>query len=156
MRLRPACHDDPDALAVIHAASFAAAAWPASEIGDLLSAPGGYAVVAETSGPAAQATGFIICRVIAGDAEVLTLAVDPAHRRHGLGQALLEAGCGLAQGLGAQSVFLEVAADNDPAIALYESAGFGRVGLRRGYYAKGRASPTDALVYRRALNSDAG
>jgi len=68
----------------------------------------------------------------------------------------VEAAAGLALGLGAEALFLEVADDNAPAIALYESAGFERVGRRRGYYAKGRRTPADAFVYRRALNSGPG
>lgn len=165
MRFRPAQALDLDILAQIHAACFAAAAWPAQEIAALLSGPGGYGVVGEPINRREQDEGgkprpapvaFILCRIIADDAEILTLAVAPGCRRRGGGRALLQAAAALAQGAGARSLFLEVAADNDPAIALYEAAGFERAGLRRGYYAKGRSTPVDALVYRRALNSDAG
>ena len=82
------------------------------------------------------------------------LAVEPDLRGQGLGKALLQAALGLAHAAGAEAMFLEVAADNAPAVALYEHAGFERVGLRRGYYANAGGSPIDALVYRRALNSD--
>jgi ribosomal-protein-alanine N-acetyltransferase len=155
MRLRPLEARDADALAVVHAASFAHP-WPAEEIRDLVMTPGGYGVVCESPGSQTPAAGFILCRAIAGDAEVLTLAVAPSHRRRGLGLVLIEAAAGLALGLGAEALFLEVADDNAPAIALYESAGFERVGRRRGYYAKGRRTPADAFVYRRALNSGPG
>ena len=152
MRLRPASAEDQAALAALHAACFGAAAWPAGEIADLLTAPGGYGVAAE-SAPDQPAAGFILCRAIVNEAEVLTLAVAPTHRRSGLGRALLAAAAGLAHGAGVQAMFLEVAADNDAAIALYHAVGFDRVGLRRGYYAKGRPVPIDAYVYRRALNT---
>ena len=152
MRLRPALVADQTALAAAHLACFGQAAWPADELASLLAAPGGYGLVAETSKVEPPLAGLIVCRTIVEEAEILTLAVAPAHRRAGLGRALLEAAAELAAAASAQSMYLEVAADNDPAIALYESAAFEPVGRRRSYYAKGRAEPIDALVYRRALN----
>ncbi len=84
---------------------------------------------------------------------MLTLAVEPELRGQGLGQALLLAALGVAENAGAEAMFLEVAADNGRAIALYEGAGFHQVGLRRGYYANHGGGAVDALVYRRPLNS---
>jgi [ribosomal protein S18]-alanine N-acetyltransferase len=52
---------------------------------------------------------------------------------------------------GAESAFLEVSAENAPAIALYESAGFAKAGLRRGYYQTPEGQRIDALVLVRAL-----
>jgi len=152
MRLRPILADDAEALASLHLACFGPAAWPADEIADLLTGPGGFGLAVDAEG----LSGFILCRAIAGEAEVLTLAVAPARQRRGHGRALLEAAAALSGALGARALFLEVAADNPPAVALYESAAFEPAGRRRAYYAKGRASPVDALVYRRALNSGPG
>ena len=149
MSLRSASRVDVPALAALHAQCFTAP-WSAGEIGDLLDGPGGFALMIDSPGPA----GFILCRALVGEAEVLTLAVAPAVRGQGLGKALLQAALGLAYGAGAEAMFLEVAADNAPAIGLYEQTGFEQVGLRRGYYANQGGSPVDALVYRRALNSD--
>jgi len=154
MRLRPALDADRQSLAATHQLCFPGAAWPAEELGDLLASPGGYGVVAQ-AGPDAI-DGFIICRTLAGEAEVLTLAVAPDQRRAGLARALIEAAASLARCGGAGALFLEVAADNDPAIALYQASGFERVGLRRGYYRRGRTAPIDALVYRRPLNRGPG
>ena len=78
----------------------------------------------------------------------LTLAVAPAARGQGLGAMLL---AGAMQGAvlrGAGEMFLEVAAGNAAALALYRSAGFAEVGRRRRYYADG----SDALVLRRVLS----
>lgn len=100
-----------------------------------------------TWGHRAGEAGFVLARAAADEAEILTLAVVPAWRRRGLGAALLAAAQRRAASLGAAQLFLEVAADNDAARALYAGAGFEAVGLRRGYYAGGR----DALVLRRAL-----
>ena len=59
---------------------------------------------------------------------------------------------GIAAETRAEAMFLEVAADNAPAIGLYQSAGFARVGLRKGYYPHPDGAK-DALVMRRALNT---
>lgn len=140
MTLRAATASDAAALARLHAAAFDRP-WGGSEIADLMASPGAFGLLVEE-------TGFILCRAIAGEAEVLTLAVTPAARRRGAGRALLEAAAGLAATTGADSMFLEVAADNVAALALYAAADFSRVGLRRAYYADG----SDAVVMRRALN----
>ncbi len=77
------------------------------------------------------------------EAEVHTIAVDPAHQGRGIGRALLRALLVLA---GSATVFLEVRTDNEPAMALYRSEGFAVVGIRRGYY---RPSGADAFVMQR-------
>ena len=83
---------------------------------------------------------------------MLTLAVGPAHRRRGVGRALLAAAEAMASTT-ATAMFLEVATDNAAAIALYEAAGYAAVGRRAGYYARPAGAGADALVMRRALNS---
>ena len=91
---------------------------------------------------------MILARVAADEAEILTLAVDPGQRRRGLGSALLRAAMDRAAGLGAMSMFLEVAVTNHAARALYAAHGFIEAGLRRRYYSDG----TDALVLRSTLS----
>jgi [ribosomal protein S18]-alanine N-acetyltransferase len=75
--------------------------------------------------------------------EIHTVGVDAAYQAQGIGRQLLIELLEYANG---GTVFLEVRTDNEPAIALYESAGFVRVGLRRRYY---RASGADAYTMRR-------
>lgn len=75
--------------------------------------------------------------------EIHTIGVDAAYQGQGIGRQLLAALLEYANG---GMVFLEVRTDNGPAIALYESVGFARVGLRRRYY---RASGADAYTMRR-------
>jgi ribosomal-protein-alanine N-acetyltransferase len=65
----------------------------------------------------------------------------------------VDAARGRADQAGADSMFLEVAVDNAPAIALYEAAGFAAVGRRPGYYDRGAAGRVDALILRLDLNS---
>ncbi|GAC69897.1 ribosomal protein S18-alanine N-acetyltransferase [Gordonia soli] len=67
------------------------------------------------------------------ECEIHTIAVAPAYRGRGLGRALLAAMLGVADSITAP-VYLEVRTDNDTAISLYESHGFVRSGVRRGYY----------------------
>ena len=80
---------------------------------------------------------------------MLTLAVDPAARRQGLGRRLLSAAISWAAAAGATAMFLEVDSANQPAVSLYRTKNFAEVGRRRAYYADGG----DALVLRRELNS---
>lgn len=150
MRIRPAVAEDAPALAGAHATAFDAS-WTAPDIAALMRATGGFALLAEDA--AGHAHGFILGRALAGEAEILTLAVAPDARRSGLGRALVEALAEEAKARGARTLFLEVAADNTGAIALYQGAGFERAGLRRAYYSRPGAHRMDALILRRALNS---
>ena len=151
MILKAARPEDTGALSRAHARSFDPA-WSAEDLEALLTGPGGYAILAHEDGLPAAVRGFLLARAIAGEAEILTLAVDPPHRRQGLARALIEAAVAAAVNAGAESMFLEVAADNDAAIALYRSAGFERVGSRGGYYVRPGRAAIDALVLRRTLN----
>lgn len=75
--------------------------------------------------------------------EIHTIGVDPAHQGQGIGRQLLARLCEFA---GRGPIFLEVRTDNVAAIALYESAGFTRVGVRKRYY---RVSGADAYTMKR-------
>jgi len=137
----PATPAHAAALAAIHAAAFPPReAWGRDAIALQLALPGVFGLVE-------QQGGMILARVAADEAEILTLAVLPAMRRRGLGRALLLLAMAEARRRGAASLALEVAADNRAGRALYEQAGFVRVGHRRRYYADG----SDALVLRARL-----
>ena len=129
----------PAELARLHAASFTMPRpWDEAEFTSLLSGPGVFLLTRDA--------GFLLGRAIAGEAEILTLAVSPAARRQGTGRGLVASFLDEARSRGAESAFLEVAADNAPAIALYRAAGFAEAGRRRGYFhVPGRAA-VDALV----------
>lgn len=146
--VRPAGPEDAERLAEVHATAFEAP-WSADDLAGFLAERGAFAMLAEADGAVA---GFILCRVLAGQAEVLTLAVRPEERRRGVGGALLEAAMRLAAPA-ADAMFLEVADDNAGAIALYERSGFTPVGRRAAYYVSRAGAPADAVVMRRALNS---
>ena len=80
-----------------------------------------------------------------GVSGVQTIGVAPQHQGRGIGRALLD---DLLQAGGSDQVMLEVRTDNVPAISLYESAGFRRIGLRRRYY---QPSGADAYTMLRAV-----
>lgn len=135
----------PDALAALHAQSFPAypRPWSASEFGDLLAAPGVFLLD--------QNAGFLMGRIVLDEAELLTVAVDPLHRRGGIGRSLMSAFANRAARRGATRAFLEVADTNTAAIGLYQRAGWARAGFRRGYYAPG----VGAVVMTLALDQTA-
>jgi ribosomal-protein-alanine N-acetyltransferase len=137
-RIRPLGAFELAALAALHAACFADA-WEEAALAALLAMPGGFALIAEADA-ASGAGGFVIARAAAGEAEILSLGVRPDLRRRGLGGALLQAAVAEATGRGAGRLFLEVAADNWPARALYLANGFAQVGKRPDYYRRPGAS----------------
>ncbi len=141
--MTPVAINDATQLAAIHADAFSSP-WDASEITDVLNGPGAFGLMIE-------ATGFILCRVIVDEAEVLTLAVGRRHRRNAVATTLLNGAVGVAALAGARSIFLEVAEDNSAARALYLGIGFAEVGQRPAYYTRATGAVA-ARVMRRDLN----
>lgn len=129
----------PEDLARVHAACFPHRPWDAKEFAALLSRKG-----ALLSG---DGRSFVLGNVVLDEAEILTVATDPAHQRQGLARMALQAFEARAASEGAERVFLEVAADNVAARAMYRAAGYQQIGLRKGYY-PGRI---DALVLGKTL-----
>jgi len=127
--------------------------WSAEAMAGLLDMPGTEGVIAvdgESLIPAIAPpgpAGMVLWRVAGDEAEILTIAVLPPWRRHGLGQRLLDHALAESLAQGAAMMFLEVAADNQAAQALYLSRGFVQVGVRKGYYAG-----KDALVMRAEIS----
>lgn len=100
-----------------------------------------------------QPVGLFLGRAIAGEGEVLTLAVIHAGRRCGHGRLLLDAGLRHMAACGATEMFLEVAEDNVAALTLYKSGGFTQVGRRDGYYPRIGGKRVAALVLKRVHQS---
>ena len=142
------------AMALIHAAAFSPAErWGPVEMALQLCLPGACGLICLLPLPQeGGGGGFILCRIAADEAEVLTLAVTPAVQGRGLGRRLLRGALDPSQARGAASIFLEVSPGNTHALALYASAGFAQVGCRPRYYPGGG----DALVLRCSLIPGAG
>ena len=102
-------------------------------------------------GPGKACFGFAVSRLVAPEAELLSIAVDPRHQGRGIGRQLLSVHFARLAAHGAREVFLEVEQGNSVAIHLYEQFGFAKVGERAGYYAKKDGSRTTALVLRAQL-----
>lgn len=99
-----------------------------------------------------ELVGIGLLSLVADEAEILTLAVEPKSRRHGVARRLLRSLIKRASERGIARILLEVAADNDPAINLYKKENFEEDGVRTGYYSAGRARPIDAILMSRRLS----
>lgn len=148
---RLASHFELELLATLHGQCFRTAGdevWDLPAIATLLKSPGAFAYVAV----AAEDTpaGLIIARAGGGETEILAIGILPAFRRQGLGSVLIDAVATHAASNDAGSVFLEVAADNHPAQALYRGAGLRPVGRRTGYYRRDTGR-VDAIILRRDI-----
>lgn len=128
----------PETLAALHARCFdiSPRPWSTSEFAALLTSPRCFLL----SGP----QGFLLGRVIVDEAELLTLAVAPEARKQGLGRRLVDDFAAASRQRHAATAFLEVAADNTPARALYAALGWRKAGRRPNYYRPG----LDALILR--------
>ena len=117
-------------------------AWTASQCAGLLPMPGVWLTLARD--PEAV-IGFALARSVAGEAELLLLAVRRAAQGRGVGRMLLDRFAEQAKGRGATRLHLEVREGNH-ALSLYERAAFGLVGRRRNYYSGHGGRTYDALT----------
>jgi ribosomal-protein-alanine N-acetyltransferase len=148
--VRPLDLEDSHILSVLHQEDFARP-WTDGEFASLLAQKTvfGYAAI-ETGKPGSLPVGFVLARLAAGEAEILTIAVARARRGAGIGRQLMDAVLRELHAARAEALFLEVDETNAPAIALYRRLGFRQVGNRPDYYKHGDHR-TGALVMRRDL-----
>ena len=90
--------------------------------------------------------GYVGSQSVLGEADMMNIAVDPAFRRRGIAEALVNALIDQLVRRGNHCLTLEVRASNESAIALYEKLGFQQVGLRKNYY---RNPKENALILRK-------
>ena len=121
---------DAAAIARLHAASFHRG-WSDGEIEHMLIDRD---VLAHRAMAGRTLAGFILSRIVAGEAEILSVAVASARRGRGLAREMLTLHLRRLAALRTRAVFLEVDEDNTPARRLYRRAGFREVGRREGYY----------------------
>jgi len=138
-------------IALLHREDFARP-WSAGEFLSLIVQDGVFGFVAREVGKGRQGiAGFVLARMAADEAEILTVAVARNHRRAGLGRALMDAVLRTLHHDRAEALFLEVDETNRAALALYRRLGFAEVGKRPGYYTAPDGTKTGALVLRRSL-----
>jgi ribosomal-protein-alanine N-acetyltransferase len=138
---------DAAAFAVLHGASFRRG-WSEDEFERLLV---DRSVLAHRAALGPRTVGFIVSRIVAGEAEILSVAVARAQQGRGLARRLLDLHLRRLAGLGVTTVFLEVDDDNVPARRLYARSAFREVGRRDGYYPRPGSAAGAALVLRRDL-----
>ena len=139
---------DAPRLAALHAASFHRG-WGEGEFEDMLRQPN---TLVHRLRQGSKFIGFAVSRMAADEAEILTIAVAPAHRGRGLSRQLLLTHLGHLAGRGVRTVFLEVEENNQPARRLYDRAGFTVAGRRERYYQEAGGQQLNALVMRRDLS----
>lgn len=148
IRVERGSSDDLDSVMKVMEAAFGdrfGEAWSRSQCSGILPMEGISLTLARAD-KRSGLVGFSLARTIADEAELLLLAVAPAHHRRGIGTHLLDEFMNIARDLDVSRVHLEVR-DGNPAIAMYRAAGFLPVGRRRNYYRGADGSRFDALTF---------
>ena len=130
-------------VAALHAECFPEQPWSEAALAGLWGNPGTFGWIAALGG---EPAGFVVARLLADEAEILTLGVRPGARRRGLAAHLVRAAAASARTAGARRMHLEVAESNAAARATYGRSGFAEAGRRRGYYRSEQGAAVDALL----------
>lgn len=140
--LRPG---DARELAMIHARTFETPWSPAALRAELAksSVLGLAAISPDTP---AMVSSFVLFQRALDEAEMLTIATDPDYQRQGLAKSVLLAGFAHLRDRGVARCLLDVAADNGPAIKLYQKLGFTEDGRRKNYYKRANRNTVDAIL----------
>lgn len=130
LQLRPVTSSDLEDILAIEKASFAYP-WSPRFFLQELRVPCARSLLAMIEG---KPVGYVIYWLLPSEIDIHNLAVDPAHRRQGIGRSLLLAVIDEAKHEGRSRITLEVRRSNEAAQRLYQSVGFVSQGLRKGYY----------------------
>jgi ribosomal-protein-alanine acetyltransferase len=151
LHIRPARHDDLDAIEAIENRVFETDRLSRRSIRHFIEGDTASLLVAERGGKVA---GYALVAFRSGStlARLYSLAVSPEAAGGGLGRDLLAAVEAQATARGSSVLRLEVRAANVAAIRLYERKGFRRFGIHREYYEDG----ADALRYEKRLSDAPG
>lgn len=132
------------ALADLHGLCFTTPRpWREDEFDALLETPGIFLI--------SHTNGFALGRIAGPEAELLTIAVHPDTQNTGFGTRLLDDFLCKAATRGAKDIFLEVAENNLPAIALYRKAGFAEVAKREQYFKQINGPALTALIFKYSI-----
>jgi len=147
--IMPLTPEDCADAAALHAHSFPRP-WSDGEIGALVRQEAVFGYMARRPGRFLRTLpgGFVLARLAADEAEILTLTVRPKNRQAGIGWRLMGAVLRHLHAEGVRFLFLEVDETNDAAIALYSKLGFERIAERAAYYDRDGGGKTAALVMR--------
>lgn len=145
--VEPASPRDAARLAQLHGACFARG-WGEGEFESMISERN---TLVHRLRLGRKTIGFAVSRIGADEAEILSIAVDQAHRGQGFSRTLLMTHLGHLAGRGVRTIFLEVEENNQAARRLYDRAGFTVVGRRERYYKQPTGEQLNALLMRRDL-----
>lgn len=148
LHIEPATTADADVIARLHAQGFHAG-WSREDFAAYIAGEDTPVYVACDARH--KVAGFLMLRLAADEAELITIAVDPKWRGKKVGAALLRAALDDLTMTRARRLFLEVAADNPPALRLYARHGFVKLSERQGYYPRPDGRPATAIVMARDL-----
>lgn len=142
--LRPLAWADITRVAALEVELFGASAWTMGMLTEELRGRGRWYIAAQPDGKGVPAplVGYAGLWFDGDSCHLMTIGVDPRVAGHGLGGAMLDALIERAREIDAISLLLEVAVDNERAIAMYTSRGFTTIGLRKRYY-----QPEDVDAY---------
>ena len=138
--------DDLDGVLEVMGAAFSpdfGEGWTRSQVAGILPLSGVALTIARDDN--GKTRGFSLQRTIAGESELLLLAVHDAAQRCGVGSRLLDQFIATSRSLGATRLHLEVR-DGNPATAMYQAYGFAPVGRRANYYRGADGSVFDAIT----------
>jgi len=125
--------------------------WPRAAYVEAIAVDGSLRRIALVAEMAGRIAGFSVASVVAGQAELESIAVVESAQRCGVGTELLRATMREAKSFGVHEMVLEVRASNIGAAGLYAKAGFGVMGRRPGYY----SNPVeDAILLGLTLSDD--
>jgi ribosomal-protein-alanine N-acetyltransferase len=147
VRIAPGTGDQIDAVMRVMNDAFGntfGEAWTRSQLNGILPMAGVFLTLA-LDRSTSEVLGFSLVRTVADEAELLLIAVLPSEQRRGVGRMLLDDFLERARAAGVSRVHLEVR-DGNPAIRMYDAAGFSPVGRRRNYYHASSGKRYDAIT----------
>ena len=148
IEVRPVTAFDLALLAALHAEIFKAPwdqPWSAQSFAEILAMPGAHGWLMTSGG---TPLGFVLARFILDEGEILLTGIVPEARRRGRAAHLMRVLIESARVAGLRTLFLEHAAGNEAAGALYSRFGFSRIGRRRAYYERRGGGREDAITLR--------
>lgn len=131
MRIRDARAGDAGAIGALERQCFTDP-WPEEAVAAYIN--GGNCLMLCAEGEGGELLGYVGMQHVLDEGYIGNVCTAPQHRRRGVARALLAELEARSRRLDLAFLTLEARASNEAAIALYEGAGYGRVGTRPGYY----------------------
>ena len=147
VKIHPCTAEDVSAIAALEKSTFSEP-WSGDSLLGMTDSEFYSLICAEADG---VICGYLAASSVAGESEILRIAVSDSHRRRGIGAALLDGFIKDRKSAGDSEFFLEVRASNAPAIGLYTSRGFEVCGKRANYY---KCPTEDAVLMRLTTSND--